>query len=274
MSLATVASVVGIGAGLNSIFGGGRNTSQGAQNAANNAADRADPFGNYRDQFAQMLVNRFGSLTDNKFDPERITSDPAYQFALKSGTDAVNRGAAASGMFNSGNRLVELEKLGTGLASQFATQQQDRNWNQNMGILGLLGNFSGANINPATAANLQWNGYQAGQQMNNNSWSSIGSGLASLGKSFGSLFGGNSSGTADPNAWSFGLSDIRTKEDITPVGKTDGGLTTYTFRYKGDPQIHMGLMAHEVEEKHPEAVRTREDGFKEVNYGMLATMGA
>ena len=178
--LPTIASVVGIGTGIKALTGSGSGSSQGAQNAANQAAERADPFGNYRDQFAQMLLSKFGDLTNPSFDSQKITNDPAYQFALKSGSDAVNRGAAASGMFHSGNRLVELEKMGVGLASQFANQQQDRQWNQNMGILNLLGNFSGANINPATGAGLQWQGYQAGQQANNNAWNQIGGGLAGL----------------------------------------------------------------------------------------------
>lgn len=193
MSLKTVASIITIGKGIYSATRGQRNT----QNTANAAAERADPFGNYRDQFAQRLISQFDTLSNPNFDPSSISLDPAYQFAMKSGTDAVNRGAAASGMLGSGNRLIELEKLGVGLGSQFASQQQDRQWNRNIGILGLLGNFSGANINPATASQLMFNGQQAANSQFNQGLNAIGSGLGGLlNVNWGSLFniGGSSGG--------------------------------------------------------------------------------
>jgi hypothetical protein len=64
------------------------------------------------------------------------------------------------------------------------------------------------------------------------------------------------------------LSDERMKEDITRVGVTDDGHNVYTFRYKGSPQVHMGVMAQEVEQTTPEAVREI-DGIKYVDYGMV-----
>lgn len=50
------------------------------------------------------------------------------------------------------------------------------------------------------------------------------------------------------------FSDRRLKTDIKKVGKTDGGLPVYTYRYKGDGKTHMGVMAQEVKKKTPEAV--------------------
>lgn len=64
------------------------------------------------------------------------------------------------------------------------------------------------------------------------------------------------------------LSDKRIKTDIKKVGKTDDGLNVYTYRYKGSPQIHMGVLAQEVERKKPEAVVDL-GGVKAVNYGLL-----
>jgi hypothetical protein len=49
------------------------------------------------------------------------------------------------------------------------------------------------------------------------------------------------------------LSDKRAKEDIEKVGKTEGGHNIYTYRYKGDPVTHMGVLAQEVQKKTPEA---------------------
>lgn len=174
MSLATVASIITIGGGIYSATRSQRNT----QNAANAAADRADPFGDYRAQFANRLESGFDALT--RFDPTQISLDPAYQFRLKSGIDAINRGAAANGMLGSGNRLIALQELGQGLASDF-TQQQ---WNRNMGILGMLGQFSGATTgSPASAGNLMLQGGQAANSQFNQGLNAIGSGLGGLSKS-------------------------------------------------------------------------------------------
>lgn len=65
-------------------------------------------------------------------------------------------------------------------------------------------------------------------------------------------------------------SDIRLKEDIRRIGKTDSGLSIYVYRYKGGLQYHMGVMAQEVEKVQPEAVFQLADGFKAVHYGLLS----
>jgi hypothetical protein len=64
------------------------------------------------------------------------------------------------------------------------------------------------------------------------------------------------------------MSDRRLKDDITPIGKLDNGLTVYKFRYKGTEAFTMGVMADEVEKILPHAVGTF-DGYKAVNYGAL-----
>lgn len=61
------------------------------------------------------------------------------------------------------------------------------------------------------------------------------------------------------------LSDERAKENIHSVGKTHDGQNIYRFNYKGDPQTHVGLIAQEVEKKHPEAVHNIA-GLKHVDY--------
>ena len=61
------------------------------------------------------------------------------------------------------------------------------------------------------------------------------------------------------------LSDKRMKTDIEPIGKTFDGQTIHRYRYKGDPKTQIGLIAQEVEEKHPNAVGLA-GGMKTVNY--------
>lgn len=60
-------------------------------------------------------------------------------------------------------------------------------------------------------------------------------------------------------------SDEDVKEDITPVGKLEDGQTVYRYRYKGSPTYQIGLIAQEVERRHPEAVRDV-GGIKAVDY--------
>lgn len=61
------------------------------------------------------------------------------------------------------------------------------------------------------------------------------------------------------------LSDERVKEDIEKVGNLDDGMPIYKYRYKGDPTVHIGLLAQEVEQTKPNAVENY-DGVKYVNY--------
>lgn len=63
-------------------------------------------------------------------------------------------------------------------------------------------------------------------------------------------------------------SDRRLKEDIEPVGETLAGLPLYSFRYKGHPGDHVGVMSDEVRELHPDAVH-EVNGFDAVDYGLL-----
>ena len=72
-------------------------------------------------------------------------------------------------------------------------------------------------------------------------------------------------------------SDIRTKENIKAIGVMNNGLTLYSFEYKNEWKddmyagdgIHVGVMAQEVEQVFPYAVKTLDDGYKVVDYGLL-----
>jgi hypothetical protein len=71
------------------------------------------------------------------------------------------------------------------------------------------------------------------------------------------------------------MSDIRTKENIKAIGYLPNGLPIYEFEYKPEFKAEagegkfVGVMAQEVELVQPEAVITRPDGYKMVNYGAL-----
>lgn len=73
-------------------------------------------------------------------------------------------------------------------------------------------------------------------------------------------------GGALGSAWI--MSDARTKEAIRRVGETDQGLPIYTFRYKGRPETHMGVLAQEAAAFHPEAVQSI-GGVLHVDYSRI-----
>ena len=72
-------------------------------------------------------------------------------------------------------------------------------------------------------------------------------------------------------------SDVRMKENIEIIGVADNGLTVYKYEYKPEFKdhelagrgVHYGYMAQEVEQVYPYAVRTLDDGYKVVDYGLL-----
>lgn len=69
----------------------------------------------------------------------------------------------------------------------------------------------------------------------------------------------------------FIMSDRRAKKNITRVGERSDGLGLYTFRYRAEHEnapLRYGVMADEVAEKYPEAVRAI-DGLLHVNYEMI-----
>lgn len=70
-------------------------------------------------------------------------------------------------------------------------------------------------------------------------------------------------------------SDRRLKKDIKKIGKTNDGQNLYSYKYKGDDEPQIGLMAQEVEKRRPDAVVNTPSGYKAVNYDKaLGLMGA
>lgn len=67
----------------------------------------------------------------------------------------------------------------------------------------------------------------------------------------------------------FSFSDERLKENIKPVGETDGGTPLYSWNYKGDPETRIGPIAQEVAQTQPDAVGVHKTGLLGVDYGKL-----
>ena len=94
--------------------------------------------------------------------------------------------------------------------------------------------------------------------------------LANIAMGTGALSGSTTT-TTQPMPF---FSDRRLKEDVKRIGESDEGLPIYKYKYKGDPneQTHIGFMADEVEQKHPEAVGIAA-GYKTVDYDKATSEG-
>jgi hypothetical protein len=124
------------------------------EDIANRSAGLADPFASQRPQYQRRLAD----LMNN---PSLINQDPAYQFRLKSGQDALERSNAAKGFLASGNMLHDLQEYGQQSASQEFDTQVNR-----------LGNFAGAGFGPGNAGQISLAGNQTGLA---NKYQSLGS---------------------------------------------------------------------------------------------------
>lgn len=140
--------------------------------------------------------------------------------------------------------------------------EQERQYEQffNIAQLGANAATGQASAIQAAASNIgnlmtqQGNAYAAGQ---------IGAQNARAGMTQGLLQAGATLGGAMIIA-----SDRRVKTDIVSIGAMYNGFPLYSFRYKGKPEFHMGVMAQDVEKVKPEAV-IEINGIKHVNYGAL-----
>jgi hypothetical protein len=59
------------------------------------------------------------------------------------------------------------------------------------------------------------------------------------------------------------------KADIALVGRLDSGLGLYRFRYRGDPQTYVGVMAQDAQMVRPDAVTRGRDGYLRVRYDKI-----
>ena len=207
------------------------------------------------------------------------------------GTEAYNRAKMGLGLQQ--NDLLNQAQL-SGLqagqtlfnqglqGAQFGNQAQQQAYNQaltnyNMPLNTLSALRTGAQVQNPTfqnapqqattagadllgAANAGYNAQMGGFNAAQAAQSNLNSGLMGLG------------GTLGAAAI---MSDIRTKENITQVYWLPNGLPVYTYEYKPEFKdeaghgVHIGVMAQEVEQVMPEAVITRADGIKMVDYGVL-----
>jgi hypothetical protein len=93
--------------------------------------------------------------------------------------------------------------------------------------------------------------------------------LANIAEGTGALSGSTTT-TQQPGGF---FSDERLKENIEPIGETFDGQKVYSYNYKGEKHKQIGLIAQDVEKKHPDAVGSH-SGYKTVDYGKATQAAA
>jgi len=124
--------------------------------------------------------------------------------------------------------------------------------------------YSGVTVAPAPIFQA---GQAAGDFAQRNYQNQVGSYNAGMGL-LGSLAGAAGTAVGGPlGVAGLFTSDRRLKSNIVRVGTHPFGIGVYEYDINGERQ--RGVMADEVETVLPEAVVTRSDGYKMVNYGLL-----
>ncbi|WP_332065710.1 tail fiber domain-containing protein [Bartonella sp. CB189] len=216
----------------------------------------------------------------------------ALQNALNKTSDAINQSMSGAGRYGSGAHTgVLTDELGA-LATNASAQQYNQDIKNMMNANQMIDNSLRDQVNAANAylqgqSNAQANALKGGMlqdtmqqnileaekqkwtEENNKEWNQLDR-LLQTGKNAAGNYGTMSSQSiTKPSVVSdplndiqrllglvggvFGLSDVRVKENIVPVGKKKG-YPVYTFNYKGNSQRYCGVLAQEVRRLNPDAV--------------------
>src|SRR5882672_2974708 len=271
------------GSNINQYAGFAQPYIQQAAGYANQAAQplTAAQIAQYQSPYTQQVVNATQAQFQNQNQQqlEGVRGNAAAQGALGGDREAVAEG------ITSGQQSLAQAPVIAGLYNQSyntalsTAQQQQQNLGQaayslgNLGVAGQNAGLTGANAQLGygtlgqstsqaqdTALYNQFLAQQA-YPFQTTQWE------AGIDTGVGSQMGGTSSTTAPgPNLFSsilglgaaglgaYAQSDRLVKEGIHKIGKTNDDQPIYRYRYKGSPQWHIGLIAQDVEKKHPEAV--------------------
>ena len=220
---------------MSSIFGGSKqrqNSSNQAYGAVSGAM--APIMGNAATGSNALAALLSGDTTG--FDAfKRATG---FDAMAEQGSRGITGNAAAGGLLRSGSTGKALSAFGNNIQNTFANSYMDKLLQQ-----------AGLGFNAANAMTA------AGSQSSGSSKSKPG---------IGGFLGQLASGVA--------ASDERLKMNITKLGEFDNGLGIYQYDYIDGRGPFVGVMAHEVEAKLPEALGPEIAGYKTVDYDKLKTL--
>lgn len=196
---------------------------------------------------------------------EDALGEQSRQAYLASGAESRN----AQGAYNDAARMRY--ELGADWANQANTLRQaqaaEAGWLRNQPINEIASLMGLSQVNMPQFSSFSRQGIGAaspGQYQAQNYANKVASANAFNQGLFGLAGAGLSAG-----GYAYGKSDRRLKQDIVPLGQELAGAPLYAFRYRGQSELQTGVMADEVRELHPDAVRTEPDGFDAVDYATL-----
>ena len=259
---------LGLGSAINSQLGNVQNTMSQPFNP-NLPQVGINAGQNYQDAYMQRLAPQIGQQRE-------LLNNQLSNQGIPVGSDAWNKAQMNQGQKeNDLYAAATTQGFGTGLqANQQAYNQALTNYNMPLNTLSAL--RTGAQVQNPTFVNSANQATTAGPDL-----------LGAASSQYNAALGGanmQNAAQANLNSGLMGLagagimaSDVRMKENITAIGIADNGLTVYKYEYKPefkDHQLaghgfHVGYMAQEVEQVYPYAVKTLNDGYKVVDYGLL-----
>jgi len=190
--------------------------------------------GNEATNFIRSLLTGQGDTGASTAAFNQFKDQAGYAPAMRQISQATTGQGAASGILNSGTTARRLQnragELNQGMFSNFLQQ---------------LSGLSGLGMNAGQM--ISGSGSQS-TSMQPSTGSRIFSALGSLGSIF---------------------SDRATKRDIVKLAEFPDGLGVYNFRYLGDDELRIGVLAQEVERIRPWALGPMVGGFMTVNYAAL-----
>jgi hypothetical protein len=196
---------------------------------------------------------------------------------LSAGNTLFQQGLQGAQFGNAANQQMFANRMSNANLGNTAQQQQYNQamTNYNMPLNTLSALRSGAQVQNPSFVNVPQQATTAGADY-----------LGAMGLSQQNEIANANAANAQSNAMMSGLfslggagiakySDIRTKENIKAIGWLPNGLPVYEYEYKSEWKdkaghgVHVGVMAHEVEEVLPQAVVVDEHGIKKVRYDLL-----
>jgi len=244
------------------------------QNQTNAQATQAGAYGDARQGVQTGLNNFYGNQALNNIEATGMnqaynTGLGAYQqqqqtlgnvgtALMNEGNAATNTGiAGAQANFQAGTQQQQLQQQQLSEAYQNFLNQT--NWGQNE--LGLRESaLSGSPFN-----NLNYTSLAPTNASANNI-----SAFSSLAGAAQNLLSPSGNSSSAPIGGTPISSDIRLKKNITRLGMTPKGIPLYSYNYLWDDELHIGVLAQQIEEIIPEAVIINEHGFRSVNYRRVA----
>jgi len=235
---------------------------------------------------ASGLYNKYlnnGYFTNQPSMDDLTRLMPNYQFGLQQGMGQLNSQLNAAGGLVGGNAIQGAQQFAQGYAGNALTDA----FNQYQVNRSNVASNIGAGVGIGQQANTTTANAATGASANaSNMLSSIGNAQAAGTMAAGNALAGGLNSISNyamlyslknPNSIMNTGSDIRMKENIKTIGWLPNGLPVYSYEYKPEFKDdeycghgrYVGVMAHEVEQIIPDAVVTRQDGYKMVNYAKV-----